>query len=115
MRLDLKPGESARIRYVLRCPLRGHYTIGPVSLRHRNTFNLGVEEMKVDHHSDVIVFPQVKDVEEAFLRSRTPKMYTGATTLRTPAKDLNSTPCVNTSPVTRSRASTGRPSPVQAS
>ena len=38
-------------------------TIGPVSLRHRNTFNLGVEEMKVDHHSDVIVFPQVKDVE----------------------------------------------------
>ncbi|MEC7098948.1 MAG: hypothetical protein VXW74_05810, partial [Candidatus Thermoplasmatota archaeon] len=49
MRLDLKPGESARIRYVLRCPLRGHYTIGPVSLRHRNTFNLGVEEMRVDH------------------------------------------------------------------
>jgi uncharacterized protein (DUF58 family) len=86
MRLDLKPGESARIRYVLRCPLRGHYTIGPVSLRHRNTFNLGVDEMRVDHHSDVIVFPQVKDVEEAFLRSRTPKMYTGATTLRTPGQ-----------------------------
>ena len=27
MRLNLKPGESARIRYVLRCPLRGHYSI----------------------------------------------------------------------------------------
>ena len=86
MRLNLKPGESARIRYVLRCPLRGHYSLGPVSLRVRNTFNLGVEDMYVDHHSDIVIFPQIKEVEEAFLRSRTPKMYTGATTLRTPGQ-----------------------------
>ena len=86
MRLNLKPGESARIRYVLRCPLRGHFSIGPVSLRSRNTFNLGVDEMYVDHHSDIVIFPQIKEVEEAFLRSRTPKMYTGATTLRTPGQ-----------------------------
>jgi uncharacterized protein (DUF58 family) len=57
-----------------------------VSLRARNTFNLGVEEMYVDHHSDIVIFPQIKDIEEAFLRSRTPKMYTGATTLRTPGQ-----------------------------
>ena len=86
MQLNLRPGESARIRYVLRCPLRGHYSIGPVSLRALNTFNLGVEEMYVDHHSDIVIFPQIKDIEEAFLRSRTPKMYTGATTLRTPGQ-----------------------------
>ncbi|GIR00658.1 MAG: hypothetical protein CM15mP9_3610 [Methanobacteriota archaeon] len=78
MRLNLKPGESARIRYVLRCPLRGHYSIGPVSLRYRNTFNLSVDEMYVDHHSDIIIFPQIRDVEEAFIRSRTAKMYTGS-------------------------------------
>ena len=84
MKLNLKPGESARIRYVLRCPLRGHYSIGPVSLRYRNTFNLFSNEMFVDHRSDIIVFPQVRDVEEAMVRSKTPKMYTGATTLRTP-------------------------------
>jgi uncharacterized protein (DUF58 family) len=84
MQMNLGPGESARIRYVLRCPLRGHFSIGPVSLRYRNTFNLSVEEMFVDHHSDMIVFPQLREVEEAFIRSRTPKMYTGATTLRTP-------------------------------
>ena len=66
MQLNLKPGESARIRYVLRCPLRGHYSIGPVSLRARNTFNLGVEDMYVDHHSDIVIFPQIKDIEEAF-------------------------------------------------
>lgn len=84
MHLNLGPGESARIRYVLRCPLRGHYSLGPVSLRYRNTFNLSVEEMYVDHHSDMIIFPQIRDVEEAFVRSRSAKMYTGATTLRTP-------------------------------
>ena len=84
MRVNLGPGETTRIRYVLRCPLRGHFSLGPVSLRFHNSFNLFTDEMYIDHHSDVIVFPQIKDVEEAFVRSRTPKMYTGATTLRTP-------------------------------
>jgi len=86
MKLNLAPGESARIRYVLRCPLRGHYSIGPVSMRFVNTFNLFVEEMVVDHHSDIVIFPQIKDVDDAFVRSRTPKMYTGATTLKTPGQ-----------------------------
>ncbi|HIA40218.1 MAG TPA: DUF58 domain-containing protein [Candidatus Poseidoniales archaeon] len=84
MRVNLGPGETTRIRYVLRCPLRGHFSLGPVSLRFHNSFNLFSDEMYVDHHSDIIIFPQIKDVEEAFVRSRTPKMYTGATTLRTP-------------------------------
>ena len=32
MRVNLGPGETTRIRYVLRCPLRGHYSFGPVSV-----------------------------------------------------------------------------------
>ena len=86
IRVNLGPGESARLRYAVRCPLRGHYSLGPVSLRFRNTFNLFAEEMMVDHRSDLIVFPPIRDVEEAIVRSRTPKMYTGATTLRTPGQ-----------------------------
>lgn len=84
MMVNLSPGQTTRIRYVLRCPLRGHFSLGPVSIRFRNTFNLFTTEMYIDHRSDVIVFPQVRDVEEAMVRSKTPKMYTGATTLRTP-------------------------------
>ena len=84
MRVNLGPGETTRIRYVLRCPLRGHYSFGPVSVRFRNSFNLFSQEMYIDHRSGIIVFPQVRDVEEAMIRSKTPKMYTGATTLRTP-------------------------------
>ncbi len=84
MMVNLAPGQTTRIRYVLRCPLRGHFSLGPVSIRYRNTFNLFTTEMYIDHRSDVIVFPQVRDVEEAMVRSKTPKMYTGATTLRTP-------------------------------
>ena len=84
MRVNLGPGETTRVRYVLRCPLRGHYCIGPISIRYRDSFNLFSQEMYVDHRSDLIVFPQVREIEEAMVRSRTPKMYTGATTLRTP-------------------------------
>ena len=84
MRLNLGPGETTRVRYVLRGPLRGHYSIGPISIRYRDSFNLFSQEMYVDHRSDLIVFPQVREIEEAMVRSRTPKMYTGATTLRTP-------------------------------
>ena len=84
MRVNLGPGETTRIRYVLRCPLRGHYSLGPISIRYRDSFNLFAQEMYVDHRSDLIVFPQVREIEEAMVRSRTPKMYTGATTLRTP-------------------------------
>ena len=84
MRVNLGPGETTRIRYVLRCPLRGHYSLGPISIRYRDSFNLFAQEMYVDHRSDLIVFPQVREIEEAMIRSRTPKMYTGATTLRTP-------------------------------
>ena len=84
MRVNLGPGETTRIRYVLRCPLRGHNSFGPVSVRYRNTFNLFSQEMYIDHRSGLIVFPQVREIEEAMIRSRTPKMYTGAMTLRTP-------------------------------
>ncbi len=44
MRMNLGPGQSATLRYTVRCPLRGHYTVGPVSVRHRNAFNLFVNE-----------------------------------------------------------------------
>lgn len=86
IRVNLGPGETTRLRYVLRCPLRGHYSLGPTSLRYRNTFNLFASEMYVNHRSDLIVFPQVRDVEEAMVRSRVAKMYTGATVLRSPGQ-----------------------------
>ena len=84
MRMNLGPGQTATIRYTVRCPLRGHYTIGPTSIRYRNAFNLFVSETSVGDRSDITVFPQVRDVEEALIRSDVPKMYTGATTLKTP-------------------------------
>jgi uncharacterized protein (DUF58 family) len=86
MRLNLRPGESARIRYVLRCPLRGHYSIGPVSLRSRNTFNLGVDEMYVDHHSDIVIFPQIKESGRSLPSLEDSKDVYCATTLRTPGQ-----------------------------
>ncbi|MCP2502973.1 MAG: DUF58 domain-containing protein [Candidatus Thalassarchaeaceae archaeon] len=88
MRLNLGPGQTTTIRYTVRCPLRGHYTIGPTSIRYRNAFNLFVSETSVEDRSDITVFPQVRDVEEALIRSDVPKMYTGATTLKTPGQGM---------------------------
>jgi|TARA_B110000438_G_scaffold111100_1_gene108942 uncharacterized protein (DUF58 family) len=88
MRLNLGPGQTTTIRYTVRCPLRGHYTIGPTSVRYRNAFNLFVSETSVADRSDITVFPQVRDVEEALIRSDVPKMYTGATTLKTPGQGM---------------------------
>ena len=88
MRMNLGPGQSVTIRYTVRCPLRGHYTIGPTSIRYRNAFNLFVSETSIGDRSDITVFPQVRDVEEALIRSDVPKMYTGATTLKTPGQGM---------------------------
>lgn len=88
MRMNLGPGQSARIKYRVRCPLRGHYTLGPVSVRYRNAFNLFANESKVQDRTDITVFPQVREIEEALLRSDVPKMYTGATTLKTPGPGM---------------------------
>jgi len=88
MRMNLGPGQSARIKYMVRCPLRGHYTLGPVSVRYRNAFNLFANESKVQDRTDITVFPQVREIEEALLRSDVPKMYTGATTLKTPGPGM---------------------------
>jgi len=88
MRMNLGPGQSARIKYRVRCPLRGHYTLGPVSVRYRNVFNLFANEPKVQDRTDITVFPQVREIEEALLRSDVPKMYTGATTLKTPGPGM---------------------------
>ena len=88
MRMNLGPGQTARIKYRVRCPLRGHYTIGPISVRYRNSFNLYVNESQIEDRTDVTVFPQVREIEEALLRSDVPKMYTGATTLKTPGQGM---------------------------
>ena len=48
MRMNLGPGQTARIKYRVRCPLRGHYTRGPISVRYRNAFNLYVNESQIE-------------------------------------------------------------------
>jgi uncharacterized protein (DUF58 family) len=88
MRMNLGPGQTTKIQYMLRCPLRGHYSIGPVSVRYRNAFDLFVSESRIDDVCDITVFPQVREIEDAMLRADVPKMYTGATTLRTPGPGM---------------------------
>ena len=88
--------------------IRDSYTIGPVSVRYRNAFNLFVNETKMDDRSDITVFPQIRDIEEALLRSDVPKMYSGATTLKTPGPGMEFYALREYLPGTLSGQSTGK-------
>ena len=69
IRANLGPGQSTTLRYTVRCPLRGQLFHRPnSSLRYRDVFGLFTDEGIADTRSDVIVFPQVRDIEDALLK-----------------------------------------------
>lgn len=82
--LDLKPKGKTRLRYAIRCPLKGVYDIGPVSIRSHDPFYLFYNEENVDYTSRLTVFPQTREVKELSLKSKQPKMYPGEMRVKMP-------------------------------
>ena len=73
-----------RIEYVVRCPLMGPYSVGPVKLRFEDPLGLSFVEEEVQEMDDILVMPRVENINEVFIRSRVPKMYSGAMTIKKP-------------------------------
>lgn len=82
--LDLKPKGKTRLRYAIRCPLKGVYEIGPVSIRSHDPFYLFYNEMNINYTTRLTVFPQTREIKELFLKSRQPKMYPGEMRVKMP-------------------------------
>lgn len=82
--LDMKAKEKTKIKYTLECPIKGHYPIGPVFLRSQDLFNLFYNEEKLEITDNLLVFPKIYDVKEMFIKTKTPKMYPGAITVKQP-------------------------------
>ncbi len=82
--VDLKQHESTTIRYKLEAPLKGIYTLGPISIRMQDVFNLFYEEVDIDFTDNISVFPRVEDIKEIPIKSRAPKMYPGASPVKQP-------------------------------
>jgi uncharacterized protein (DUF58 family) len=82
--IDLRPNESLRMRYRVKAPIRGIYEFGPVTLRAQDVFNVFYKELELDLVDNVTVFPIVYDIKDLPIRSRTPKLFPGASKVKQP-------------------------------
>jgi uncharacterized protein (DUF58 family) len=82
--IDLRPNESLRMRYRVKAPIRGIYEFGPVTLRAQDVFNVFYKELELELVDNVTVFPIVYDIKDLPIRSRTPKLFPGASKVKQP-------------------------------
>ena len=82
--MELGPRRETEIAYTLECPLRGFYSLGPVSVRAQDTFALFHKEREIHVYDDFLVFPKMEDIKDSFVKSRVPKIFTGAVQIRQP-------------------------------
>lgn len=75
--LDLKPGESAGLRYAVRCPIKGFHTLGPVRVRVEDPFGLFHRDQDLGTPSTIKVYPKVEDLKDARAKSKYPFVTTG--------------------------------------
>jgi uncharacterized protein (DUF58 family) len=82
--IDLRPNESLRMRYRVKAPIRGIYEFGPVTLRAQDVFNVFYKELQLELVDNVTVLPIVYDIKDVPIRSRTPKLFPGASKVKQP-------------------------------
>jgi len=76
--LYMKPWQEVSFEYSLKLPLRGHYHLGPVKLRVKDAFDLFYNEKLEESLHSFSVFPQIEVLEEQIIKSRAPKLLSGA-------------------------------------
>ena len=87
--MELGPRRETMIEYTIECPLRGFYTIGPVCIRIQDAFGLFHNEREIHLYDDFLVFPKMEDIKDAMIKSRVPKIFTGAVNIRNPGEGSN--------------------------
>ena len=87
--MELGPQRETEIAYTIEAPLRGFYTIGPVCIRIQDTFGLFHNEREIHLYDDFLVFPKMEDIKDALIKSRVPKIFTGAVNIRNPGDGSN--------------------------
>ena len=68
--LILESGGRTTLKYTIECPLRGHYSIGPMRIRRRDFFNLYFEEETLETTSYFSVYPRVPELDKFPVRSQ---------------------------------------------
>ena len=87
--MEIGPKRETEISYTIETPLRGFYTIGPVCIRVQDELGLFHNEKEVQLYDDFLVFPKMEDIKDAMIKSRVPKIFTGAVNIRNPGEGSN--------------------------
>ena len=87
--MELGGRRGTEISYTIEAPLRGFYTIGPVCVRIQDTFGLFHNEREIQLYDDFLVFPKMEDIKDAMIKSKVPKIFTGAVNIRNPGEGSN--------------------------
>ncbi|MDP7388028.1 MAG: DUF58 domain-containing protein [Candidatus Thalassarchaeaceae archaeon] len=87
--MELGGRRETEISYTVEAPLRGFYTIGPVCVRIQDTFGLFHNEREIQLYDDFLVFPKMEDIKDAMIKSKVPKIFTGAVNIRNPGEGSN--------------------------
>ncbi len=82
--MELGPRRETFIEYTVECPLRGFYSVGPVAVRVQDTFGMFHKEKELHVYDDFLVFPKMEDLKDTFVKSKVPKIFTGAVNIRQP-------------------------------
>jgi uncharacterized protein (DUF58 family) len=82
--LNLNPAQEARIRYTVKCPIKGVYHLGPIQVRSHDPFNMFFTELQAEFDTTLTVFPQTREVKELYIKSRQPKIYPGEMRVKMP-------------------------------
>nr|AIE96957.1 hypothetical conserved protein (some members containing a von Willebrand factor type A (vWA) domain) [uncultured marine thaumarchaeote AD1000_88_E07] len=76
--LYMRPWQEVSFEYSLKLPLRGHYHLGPVKMRVKDAFDLFYNEKIEESIHSFSVFPEIEVLEEQIIKSRAPKLLSGA-------------------------------------
>ena len=76
--LYMRPWQEVSFEYTLKLPLRGHYHLGPVKMRVKDAFDLFYNERIEESIHSFSVFPEIEVLEEQIIKSRAPKLLSGA-------------------------------------
>jgi uncharacterized protein (DUF58 family) len=82
--LNLNSAQEARIRYTVKCPIKGVYHLGPIQVRSHDPFNMFYTELEAEFDTTLTVFPQTREVKELYIKSRQPKIYPGEQRVKMP-------------------------------
>ncbi len=76
--VNLRPNEVVDLTYIIECPLRGYYLLGPILLRKRDFFSIFCETQTIQNRSYLTVYPRMEEVKQLPMSSKYRKMHPGS-------------------------------------